>query len=59
MRKGGGYAPWTEEDLERYEAKWPIGTKERVWLAVLLYTGFRIGDAVRVDSTCAKASLTS
>jgi integrase len=48
MPKGGGYAPWTEEDLERYEAKWPIGTKERVWLAVLLYTGFRIGDAVRL-----------
>jgi integrase len=46
MPKGGGYAPWTEEDVDRYEAKWPVGTKERVWLAVLLFTGFRIGDAV-------------
>jgi integrase len=48
MPKGSGYAPWTEEDVERYEARWPAGSKERVWLAVLLYTGFRIGDAVRL-----------
>ena len=26
--------------------RWPIGTKERVWLDVLLYTGLRRGDAV-------------
>jgi integrase len=31
-----------------YEARWPIGTKERVWLDVLLYTGLRRGDAVRL-----------
>jgi integrase len=54
MPKGGGYVPWTEEDVERYEERWPIGTRERVWLAVLLYTGFRIGSLV--DSTCARAS---
>jgi integrase len=48
MLKGSGYAPWTEEDLDRYESRWPVGTKERVWLATLLYTGFRIGDAVRL-----------
>jgi hypothetical protein len=28
------------------ERRWPIGTKERVWLDVLLYTGLRRGDAV-------------
>lgn len=44
--KGEGFAAWTEEDVERYEARWPLGTKERVWLAVLLYTGLRKGDAV-------------
>jgi integrase len=27
---------------------WPIGTKGRVWLDVLLYTGLRRGDAVRL-----------
>jgi integrase len=46
MPKTGGYIPWTEEDVEKYEAHWPIGTKERVWLAVLLYTGLRRSDAV-------------
>ena len=32
--------------MDRYQAKWPIGTKERVWLDLLLYTGLRRGDAV-------------
>lgn len=43
-----GFPVWSEEDIERYEARWPLGTKERVWLAVLLYTGLRRGDAVRL-----------
>jgi integrase len=33
---------------DKYEAHWPIGTKERVWLHLLLYTGLRRGDAVRL-----------
>jgi integrase len=45
-RKGAGFPVWTEDDVTRFEARWPIGTKERVWLAVLLYTGLRRGDAV-------------
>lgn len=45
---GDGFPVWTEEDVDRYEAKWPVGTKERVWLTVLLYTGLRRGDAVVV-----------
>jgi len=43
-----GYAVWTEEDVAKYQAYWPVGTKERVWLDVLLYTGLRRGDAVRI-----------
>src|SRR5271170_1598273 len=34
--------------VARYEARWPIGCKERVWLAVLLYSGLRRGDAVKL-----------
>jgi integrase len=45
-KKGPGFKKWSEEEVERYEARWPIGTKERVWLDVLLYTGLRRGDAV-------------
>lgn len=44
--KTGGFKPWTEEDVEAFEKRWPSGTKERVWLHVLLYTGLRRGDAV-------------
>lgn len=46
--KGQGFAVWDEDDVARYQNKWPIGTKERVWLDVLLYTGLRRGDAVRL-----------
>ena len=46
--KGAGFKPWTEADVAAYESHWPIGTRQRVWLAVLLYTGLRRGDAVRI-----------
>jgi integrase len=45
--KSDGFPPWSEEDVATYEAHWPTGTRERVWLDVLLYTGLRRGDAVR------------
>lgn len=46
--KGGdGFIPWTEEHVEKYYKRWPIGTRQRVWLDVLLYSGLRRGDAVR------------
>jgi integrase len=46
-KRGDGFPPWTEDDVEAYERRWPIGTHQRVWLDVLLYTGLRRGDAVR------------
>ena len=46
-KSGEGFAPWTEEHVARYQARWPIGTRQRVWLDVLLYSGLRRGDAVR------------
>jgi len=47
-RKGDGFRPWTEDDVDAYERRWPIGTRQRVWLDVLLYTGLRRGDAVKL-----------
>jgi integrase len=47
-RRDAGIRPWTEEDVGAYEKRWPIGTRQRVWLDVLLYTGLRRGDAVRL-----------
>jgi integrase len=47
-RRDAGIRPWTEEDVAAYEKRWPIGTRQRVWLDVLIYTGLRRGDAVRL-----------
>jgi integrase len=47
-KKGDGFIPWTEDDVAAYELRWPVGTRQRVWLDVLLYTGLRRGDAVRL-----------
>jgi integrase len=43
-----GFHTWSEEEVERFEARWPIGTRERLAFDLLLYTGLRRGDAVRV-----------
>src|SRR5262249_10164463 len=43
-----GFHTWTEEELDRYEARWPIGTRQRLAYDLLLYTGLRRGDAACV-----------
>ena len=58
-RKTQGFPVWTEADIARYEAHWPLSTKERVWLAVLLYTGLRRGDAVRLGRQHVRAGIAS
>jgi integrase len=47
-RKSDGHHVWTEEECARYEARWPLGTRERLAFDVLLFTGLRRGDAVRL-----------
>ena len=39
---------WTDEELQKFEERWPLGTRERLALALLLYTGQRAGDIVRM-----------
>lgn len=46
--KTKGFPEWTEADVEAYHARWPLGTRERVWLDMLLYTGPRRGDVCRL-----------
>lgn len=43
-----GFHTWTNEEIERFEARWPIGTRERLALDLLLYTGLARGDVVRI-----------
>lgn len=47
-RNPAGYHTWTEDEVALFEARWPLGTRERLALDVLLYTGLRRGDAVRL-----------
>lgn len=46
--KSEGFYCWTDEDVAAFERRWPIGTRERLALAILLYTGLRRGDAARL-----------
>jgi integrase len=42
--KLGTHHAWTDAEIAAYEAVWPIGTRERLALDLLLYTGQRVGD---------------
>jgi integrase len=42
----GGFHSWTVEEVEKFEARHPIGTKPRLAMALLLYTGQRRSDVV-------------
>ncbi len=41
-----GYRPWTSDDIRQFEATHPIGSKARLALALLIFTGQRRGDVV-------------
>jgi integrase len=46
--KGEGIPTWSEADIAAFEAKWPVGTRERLALALLVFTGQRRSDVVRM-----------
>lgn len=43
-----GFHTWTEAEVACFEEAWPLGTRERLALDILLYTGLRRGDAARL-----------
>lgn len=44
---GDGFRPWTLEDVAQFEKRHGIGTRARLALALLLYTGQRRSDVIR------------
>jgi site-specific recombinase XerD len=48
MPKTEGFRTWTEDDIAAFEAAYPIGTKSRLALALLLGTALRASDVVKV-----------
>ncbi|HEY7300600.1 MAG TPA: tyrosine-type recombinase/integrase [Xanthobacteraceae bacterium] len=41
-----GFHTWSEEDIETFEKRHPVGSKARLAMTLMLYTGCRRGDAV-------------
>ena len=46
--KSKGHRTWTDEEIAAFEAFYPIGTEARLAFALLLYTGQRRSDVVRM-----------
>lgn len=45
-KKTKGFHSWTEGEIDQYRAHWPLGTKQRLALELMLWTGKRRSDAV-------------
>lgn len=46
--KSDGFPIWTLNEVTQYREKWAIGTRERLAMELLLWTGLRRGDIVRL-----------
>jgi len=46
--RGEGFHTWSEAEVAQFEAAYPIGTQERLALALLLYTAQRVADVGRM-----------
>jgi integrase len=44
----GTYHTWTDAEIAQFERRWPLGTRERLAFALLLYTGQRGGDVAKM-----------
>jgi integrase len=46
--KTGTHHTWTEGELRAFEARWPLGTRQRLAYELLLQTAQRVGDVARM-----------
>ncbi len=46
--KNQGFHTWTVDEVERFHARWPVGTRERLAMDLALFTGLRRSDLYRV-----------
>ena len=47
-KRAGGWHTWTEQEIEQFQARHPLGTTAHLAMTVLLYSGGRLGDAYRL-----------
>lgn len=57
--KTDGYHTWTKEEVIRYQEYHPLGTQARLALDIMLYTGLRISDAIRLGPQHIKDAMLS
>jgi integrase len=57
--KTDGHRTWSEDDIAAFEATHPIGTLPRLAMALLLYTGQRRGDVVKMGLQHVRGDLIS
>lgn len=50
-RPGEGHKEWLEELIERFQVAYPVGTKPRLALDLLLYTGQRRSDVILMSKS--------
>ena len=48
QHKSKGYETWTDADIAKFRAYWAEGTPQRIAFEILLYTGLRRSDAVKI-----------
>jgi integrase len=46
--RGDGFVAWSEADIAKYLERWPAASRERLALVLVLYTGQRRGDVIRM-----------
>lgn len=46
--KEKGFRPWTETDIDKFRKRWQAGTPQRIAFEILLHTGLRRSDAVKL-----------
>jgi integrase len=55
--KTDGFHVWTDDEVLQFEKRWAVGTRERLAFDLLLYTGLRRGDAVRLGRQHVKGGM--
>ncbi|MGU3399276.1 tyrosine-type recombinase/integrase [Brucellaceae bacterium D45D] len=48
MPRSEGHHTWTMEEVLKFQTHFPLGTKPRLAMDILLYTGLRMSDAVKI-----------
>jgi integrase len=47
-QRSEGFTAWTEDDLQKYRAFWPSGTRQRLAIEIMVNLGLRRSDACRI-----------